>query len=97
MNDLEFYVHSVWGQVQEKWEGNMRSNSMYRILDLNMPGTYGFHIQYDLNSEVVNYILITLDAGSSDLGWIYNDSDYTTHVENNEKYTTVTIYRRKLE
>lgn len=96
-DNLQFYVRSKWGVVQSNWEGTMRSNSMFRVLDLDVPGTFGFHMAYHPSYETINYILITLDAGVPDSDWIYNDEDYTTSIENFETHTRVTIYRRSLE
>ncbi len=94
-DDLKFYVHSKWGDVQAKWEGVLRSNSVFRVLDLNdIPGLYGFHIAYNVGDDKVSYILITLDKDECDMNWVYEDEEYSYLIENFETYSRVTIYRR---
>ena len=87
---------STWCTLPNVWDYTLRSNRFLKLLDLNLPGTYGIHVAYHLLHEYVNYVLIVLPKDYDTSNLISADNSFEVGCYDEGDYKHLVFYRKEL-
>ncbi len=94
--ELKAIIESKWCTLPDVWEHGLRSNSVFKVLDLTCPGTFGVHVAYSMYDDSLLYIYITVPKDSDINYLLYHDEQFDSCAYMNEDYCNVSIFRREL-
>lgn len=89
-------LSSTWCTLPSVWDYTLRSNRFLKLLDLNLPGTYGIHVAYHLLHDYVNYVLIVLPKDFCADELLESEDVFDVGCYNEGDYKHLVYYRKEL-
>lgn len=89
-------LSSTWCTLPNVWDYTLRSNRFLKLLDLNLPGTYGIHVAYHLLNDYVNYVLIVLPEDFDTDTLMETKEEFDVGSYNEGEYKHLVFYRKEL-